>query len=217
MGQSFARALGEHPPHWKPDSSAHFCDSCHMEFSVVTRRHHCRVCGGVFCGDCSASRMRLPALGYATVQRVCSKCVVAPQMPSASFTLGLSSSLEAVSEDDSMRNERPRSATEGAGGALASERLRAADYDEGGSPTRARAASSYQVDEQSEPEKRWHRIEAQRRKRDEQRRKRESSRRASECGSSASASAAASMPGSPQPQHATLPPPGPSPLAARRG
>ncbi|KAJ7271383.1 FYVE zinc finger-domain-containing protein, partial [Mycena haematopus] len=40
---------------WKPDSSAPNCENfhCHTAFSLLDRRHHCRKCGGVFCGACS--------------------------------------------------------------------------------------------------------------------------------------------------------------------
>ncbi|CEL59140.1 Serine/threonine-protein kinase sepA OS=Dictyostelium discoideum GN=sepA PE=2 SV=1 [Rhizoctonia solani AG-1 IB] len=41
---------------WKPDRMAKKCDSwaCTVEFSVVERKHHCRVCGGIFCRACSS-------------------------------------------------------------------------------------------------------------------------------------------------------------------
>ncbi|CCL98334.1 uncharacterized protein FIBRA_00328 [Fibroporia radiculosa] len=40
---------------WKPDAQASHCDIflCRKRFSVWERRHHCRKCGGIFCGDCS--------------------------------------------------------------------------------------------------------------------------------------------------------------------
>ncbi|KAI0353149.1 hypothetical protein OH77DRAFT_1407401 [Trametes cingulata] len=41
---------------WKPDSQAAHCDTflCRKAFSIFERRHHCRKCGGVFCGECSS-------------------------------------------------------------------------------------------------------------------------------------------------------------------
>ncbi|KAH7926218.1 hypothetical protein BV22DRAFT_1033137 [Leucogyrophana mollusca] len=40
---------------WKPDSLASSCDNfyCHVKFTVLERRHHCRKCGGVFCRQCT--------------------------------------------------------------------------------------------------------------------------------------------------------------------
>ncbi|KAH9917393.1 FYVE-domain-containing protein [Epithele typhae] len=46
---------------WKPDSQAAHCDtfSCRKHFSIWERRHHCRKCGGVYCGDCSSKTTSL--------------------------------------------------------------------------------------------------------------------------------------------------------------
>ncbi|KAM5542219.1 hypothetical protein V8D89_004092 [Ganoderma adspersum] len=46
---------------WKPDSQAAYCDTfmCRKAFSIWERRHHCRKCGGVFCGDCSSKTTTL--------------------------------------------------------------------------------------------------------------------------------------------------------------
>lgn len=41
--------------HWKPDSSRFNCEQCGKLFNYLTesrRRHHCRSCGGLFCGTC---------------------------------------------------------------------------------------------------------------------------------------------------------------------
>jgi len=40
---------------WKRDSQAAQCDTflCRKKFSFLERRHHCRKCGGVFCGECT--------------------------------------------------------------------------------------------------------------------------------------------------------------------
>ncbi|KAJ3310318.1 hypothetical protein HDU76_003398 [Blyttiomyces sp. JEL0837] len=64
--------------HWKPDSLAPLCDLCRIRFGLLTRRHHCRACGGVFCGPCSPHLIRLdqnaephPA---GLLSRVCTGC-----------------------------------------------------------------------------------------------------------------------------------------------
>ena len=39
--------------HWKPDSSTTHCEApgCSLAFSFLARRHHCRRCGGIYCGN----------------------------------------------------------------------------------------------------------------------------------------------------------------------
>jgi len=40
--------------HWMPDQLCKECYSCETPFTVFRRRHHCRLCGQVFCNNCSA-------------------------------------------------------------------------------------------------------------------------------------------------------------------
>ncbi|CAH1122802.1 unnamed protein product [Ceutorhynchus assimilis] len=62
------------PPAWIPDIEAPKCMSCGSNFTVVKRRHHCRNCGKVFCGPCSANSVPLPKYGLLKPVRVCNKC-----------------------------------------------------------------------------------------------------------------------------------------------
>ena len=39
------------------------CHRCRTEFGIVTRQHHCRACGQVFCGRCSSKSCVLPKFG----------------------------------------------------------------------------------------------------------------------------------------------------------
>ncbi|KAF5400187.1 Early endosome antigen 1 [Paragonimus heterotremus] len=41
---------------WVRDDDASACVGCHREFSISNRKHHCRNCGGIFCGNCSSNR-----------------------------------------------------------------------------------------------------------------------------------------------------------------
>ncbi|XP_054566678.1 pleckstrin homology domain-containing family F member 1-like [Eptesicus fuscus] len=64
----------EHAAPWVPDKATDICMRCtHTRFSALTRRHHCRQCGFVVCGDCSRARVLLPRLAPKP-QRVCSLC-----------------------------------------------------------------------------------------------------------------------------------------------
>ncbi|GFO21195.1 Rabenosyn-5 [Plakobranchus ocellatus] len=38
---------------WVPDSEVPACLNCGKSFSLFTRRHHCRLCGGIMCDKCS--------------------------------------------------------------------------------------------------------------------------------------------------------------------
>jgi hypothetical protein len=62
------------PDYWEQDSDALRCNNCNREFSLVVRKHHCRNCGGIFCDDCSDSRLPLPARNYHEPVRVCDRC-----------------------------------------------------------------------------------------------------------------------------------------------
>ncbi|KAG2451181.1 hypothetical protein HYH02_003788 [Chlamydomonas schloesseri] len=74
--------LSLEPPLWLPDSHAAECLSCHLPFRPFTRlRHHCRLCGKIFCSACAHKRALLPPkYGIRTPQRVCELCwtVLAP-------------------------------------------------------------------------------------------------------------------------------------------
>lgn len=47
-------------PRWIPDSSSNRCHECRTSFSLFTRRHHCRVCGRIFCHACTSDRVNIP-------------------------------------------------------------------------------------------------------------------------------------------------------------
>lgn len=41
------------PAQWKPDVASQNCEICAKPFEFFRRRHHCRLCGGLFCHSCS--------------------------------------------------------------------------------------------------------------------------------------------------------------------
>ena len=55
----FEGKVGDAAPVWIPDQRVTMCQSCSTEFSLVSRRHHCRGCGKVVCAQCSASKAPL--------------------------------------------------------------------------------------------------------------------------------------------------------------
>nr|XP_032801779.1 FYVE and coiled-coil domain-containing protein 1-like isoform X1 [Petromyzon marinus]XP_032801780.1 FYVE and coiled-coil domain-containing protein 1-like isoform X1 [Petromyzon marinus]XP_032801781.1 FYVE and coiled-coil domain-containing protein 1-like isoform X1 [Petromyzon marinus]XP_032801782.1 FYVE and coiled-coil domain-containing protein 1-like isoform X1 [Petromyzon marinus]XP_032801783.1 FYVE and coiled-coil domain-containing protein 1-like isoform X1 [Petromyzon marinus]XP_0328017 len=40
---------------WQPDHNTKKCTSCKMEFGILTRKHHCRSCGLIFCSNCCSN------------------------------------------------------------------------------------------------------------------------------------------------------------------
>ncbi|KAL3617000.1 hypothetical protein CASFOL_039394 [Castilleja foliolosa] len=70
--------LESDPPRWLPDSSASSCMLCGVRFHpIMCARHHCRFCGGIFCGECAKGRSLLPEKFRAgDPQRVCDVCCV---------------------------------------------------------------------------------------------------------------------------------------------
>lgn len=50
-------AAGELRSHWAPDSAIHNCVGCHKRFDQIRRKHHCRLCGQIFCEACCGQKL----------------------------------------------------------------------------------------------------------------------------------------------------------------
>ncbi|KAI3835801.1 hypothetical protein MKX03_028550 [Papaver bracteatum] len=46
---------------WMPDDSCRVCYECDAQFSTFNRRHHCRLCGKVFCAKCTSKSIPAPS------------------------------------------------------------------------------------------------------------------------------------------------------------
>lgn len=57
---------------WEKDSEVDNCRACNVEFSLFTRKHHCRGCGKIFCNACSDDKIILK--DQSTAQRACFEC-----------------------------------------------------------------------------------------------------------------------------------------------
>ena len=49
------------PATWTSDERVHSCFGCRQNFSFLVRKHHCRVCGRIFCSDCSNYKAKVPS------------------------------------------------------------------------------------------------------------------------------------------------------------
>ena len=85
-----AAPVGSHREHWMPDESVSACYDCEQLFSLFLRRHHCRLCGRVFCNRCAEQRpitAQAPAADAGAHEtqlvRVCNYCYRQRQMEQA--------------------------------------------------------------------------------------------------------------------------------------
>ncbi|XP_004467554.2 hepatocyte growth factor-regulated tyrosine kinase substrate isoform X2 [Dasypus novemcinctus] len=69
--ESDAMFAAERAPDWV---DAEECHRCRVQFGVVTRKHHCRACGQIFCGKCSSKCSTIPKFGFEKEVRVCEPC-----------------------------------------------------------------------------------------------------------------------------------------------
>lgn len=60
--------------HWMPDSNCKECYECGQQFSTFRRRHHCRVCGQIFCWRCCRQFVSGKVLDRPGELRCCNFC-----------------------------------------------------------------------------------------------------------------------------------------------
>lgn len=61
--------------HWVPDASAIKCGITGTPFSLFTRRHHCRACGGIFTQQACDFAAFLPDRGWDSMTKICDLCI----------------------------------------------------------------------------------------------------------------------------------------------
>lgn len=63
---------------WQCDEDTHVCP-CGQVFSMFVRKHHCRLCGKIYCDQCTLGRSVIPSFIQTTIQitkvRLCSSCM----------------------------------------------------------------------------------------------------------------------------------------------
>ncbi|XP_059468321.1 1-phosphatidylinositol 3-phosphate 5-kinase isoform X2 [Neocloeon triangulifer] len=87
--------------YWMPDSVSKECYECGEKFTAFRRRHHCRVCGQIFCSRCCKEEIPGKILGCTGALRVCTYCgkVVLSYLQSADISADLSADLGTLQED----------------------------------------------------------------------------------------------------------------------
>ena len=78
--------LKDRKMYWMDDNYCQACYKCGVTFSVVNRKHHCRICGQIFCNNCSLDQIKGKLFGYANkAVRCCESC----NMESHNFLAGI--------------------------------------------------------------------------------------------------------------------------------
>eukprot|EP01080_Neovahlkampfia_damariscottae_P011151 gene11151-3973_t len=100
--------------YWIPDESALNCYDCRTPFTVFIRKHHCRVCGQIFCYQCSNFVVDGERWNYTGKVRCCSYCFKLTkgekqnlnEEKSSLSNMNLSSFYEAIGGTHNLLNER---------------------------------------------------------------------------------------------------------------
>ncbi|KAF8971954.1 1-phosphatidylinositol-3-phosphate 5-kinase [Entomortierella lignicola] len=69
------RGEGVNKEYWMADENAKECFGCSASFFVFRRKHHCRICGHIFCSKCASKIIPGIKLGYEGQLRVCNYCL----------------------------------------------------------------------------------------------------------------------------------------------
>ncbi|KAF9941422.1 1-phosphatidylinositol-3-phosphate 5-kinase [Modicella reniformis] len=74
--------------YWMTDENAKECFGCNAPFSMMRRKHHCRICGVIFCSKCASNIISGAELGYEGDLRVCKYCLQQYEQESDDYISG---------------------------------------------------------------------------------------------------------------------------------
>lgn len=86
---------------WMPDDKSRECYDCQAKFTAFRRKHHCRLCGCIFCSKCCSQIIPGKIINCSGDLRVCTYCskVVLSYIQSPDINADLRSDLQALEED----------------------------------------------------------------------------------------------------------------------
>ncbi|KAJ6364072.1 hypothetical protein OIU76_029083 [Salix suchowensis] len=86
----------------RPSLRGNHCQGCSSQFTFINRKHHCRRCGGLFCGNCTRQIMVLRGQSDSSVP-ICDPCRKLEE--AARFVLRRGSSRMTAKNEDEILNE----------------------------------------------------------------------------------------------------------------
>ena len=145
--------------HWQPDASVTSCSHCASAFSLLKRKHHCRLCGSTACDECSKKCVELGEVGLPGPQRVCDVCEMVWSAGKGLKALGMPVVLLEQTgvggkEDDSQQSHKAASggaSTAQAAAAAASGRGRVKGVDDSRQVKASRAQQEEELDISAAP------------------------------------------------------------------
>jgi len=90
-----------------PFANASTCTKCATSFGFLTRKHHCRACGGTYCDSCSNKTQALPEYGLVDPVRVCDACITKRANKSKEKKTSISDSQKSPSSSSVSSNAAP--------------------------------------------------------------------------------------------------------------
>ncbi|KIJ28157.1 hypothetical protein M422DRAFT_215436 [Sphaerobolus stellatus SS14] len=69
------RGEGLSRDYWMDDANAKECYDCKSAFTTWRRKHHCRICGQIFCSRCASNVIKGSRFGHDGMVRVCNLCL----------------------------------------------------------------------------------------------------------------------------------------------
>ncbi|XP_059613913.1 putative 1-phosphatidylinositol 3-phosphate 5-kinase [Phlebotomus argentipes] len=90
---------------WMPDAKSKECYECTQKFSTFRRKHHCRLCGQIFCSKCCNQVVPGKIIKCSEPLKVCTYCskIVLRYLNSPEIQLDLKSDLQALQDDLSIK------------------------------------------------------------------------------------------------------------------
>lgn len=67
--------LGLSRDYWMDDEKCKECSDCQSVFTAWRRKHHCRICGQIFCSRCASNIIKGAKFGQDGMIRVCNLCL----------------------------------------------------------------------------------------------------------------------------------------------
>ncbi|CAO3691478.1 unnamed protein product [Umbelopsis ramanniana] len=81
LGRIISRLRGEkrNTEFWMPDEQCKECYDCQQPFNFLRRKHHCRICGQIFCAKCASNIIQGHRINQQGQVRVCKYCLTSLQ------------------------------------------------------------------------------------------------------------------------------------------